>query len=124
MHLVSRAIQYFAGNRQPHRVFAYFASAIAEVRIHLAEIVGVADEPNIAWRQARHCAVDFVRRGEAIQSNKNSSFCGLHESSSSAGIARFLMERKPSKKYLGRIGIPCLFPCEHILILGIPHLVP
>jgi len=46
----------------------------------------------------------------------------LHERPSVGGIALFSIKRKPSKRDVNRIEIPCLFPCEQIRILDISHL--
>lgn len=122
MRLVDYGTSHFADDRQPHHVFGKVASATAEVRIHLAEIFAGRDELKKISRRHRHCAADFVPRCEAVQPDGAFNVCRLHERTSAARIALFLMKRNPSEGYVRRIGIPCLFCCDHIRILAISHL--
>jgi excisionase family DNA binding protein len=87
MELVACRISHFAGDRQPDNILGKVASANLEVRIHLAEIVAVADEYKSTLGRERQCAADFVRGCEAVQPSGAFNVYRFHERASIARIA-------------------------------------
>jgi len=67
MHLGPYAIVYFAANRQLQSIPRKVASATADYRIYLAEIIAEAERHERALSTKRHCAGDFVPYGGAVQ---------------------------------------------------------
>jgi len=121
-HLIAFGVWHFAYHRQPNIIFRKTASAAAEVRIHLAQIVAGAAECKSTMRRDRDCANDFVPGSEAVKPYGAFDVYWLHEKPSAGGIALFLKKSKPPNGHVGRIGIRCLFSFDHIRILDVSHL--